>query len=180
MPGDVGDPGMSVLAYARRMGLASVPALEMARDWSQTTNQNTGQFSLEQEAGDSLEQEAGDYSGYTLALIGALPWSGHNELDLAIARVQSSLGPSFYEAYHEVLPRTPLHEFRQRLYMVYVLLEYYLRDGAEVRGTLLKLAKGCVRFAKQRMDGDQLFSYGHMSAAKTSLVNTRRPSTSHR
>eukprot|EP00750_Incisomonas_marina_P007210 INCI14779.4.p1 GENE.INCI14779.4~~INCI14779.4.p1 ORF type:complete len:613 (+),score=55.14 INCI14779.4:288-2126(+) len=82
LDGDVGDPGMSVLAYARRMGLASVPALEMARDWSQTTNQNTGQFSLEQEAGDSLEQEAGDYSGYTLALIGALPWSGHNELDL--------------------------------------------------------------------------------------------------
>ena len=35
----------------------------------------------------------------------------------AIARVQSSLGPSFYEAYHEVLPRTPLHEFRQRLWV---------------------------------------------------------------
>ncbi len=47
--------------------------------------------------------------------------------------MRASLGPAFFEAYHDVLPRAPIYEYRQRLYMIYVLLEMYLSDGVEVR-----------------------------------------------
>lgn len=56
-----------------------------------------------------------DYTQNQLSLQHALPWYAHSELELAMIRVRGCLGPSFFEAYHSILPREHVYEYRQRL-----------------------------------------------------------------
>eukprot|EP00667_Euglena_gracilis_P011790 EG_transcript_12067 len=64
---------------------------------------------------------------------------GHHEADLGIARMFGGFSSSFWDAYHEVIPRAPGYEKRAWLYELHHHLNHYNIFGSSYRGGALAL-----------------------------------------
>lgn len=49
---------------------------------------------------------------------------GHHEAELSIMKIFGGFGPSFYNAYHALIPQSPGFDIRQKLYMLYHFLNH--------------------------------------------------------
>jgi len=66
---------------------------------------------------------------------------GHSEVDLSITTMFGGFPRSFYEAYHEIIPKEPGFEERGRLYRLYHTLNHYYLFGDAYRGECIELMR---------------------------------------
>lgn len=66
---------------------------------------------------------------------------GHDEMDLSIATMFGGFSAGFYTAYHEIIPKAPGFEERQRLYRLYHTLNHYYLFGVSYRQECLELMR---------------------------------------
>lgn len=66
---------------------------------------------------------------------------GHSEYELAIGGVFGGFGSSFYNAYHEKIPKTAGFAKRQQLYQLFHYLNHWNHFGGGYRGSSLRLMK---------------------------------------
>lgn len=67
---------------------------------------------------------------------------GHSEADLSITTMFGGFPPRFYQAYHEIIPKEPGFEERQKIYRLYHTLNHYYLFGDSYRGECINLIKG--------------------------------------
>ncbi|XP_078510836.1 ketosamine-3-kinase-like isoform X2 [Lissotriton helveticus] len=70
---------------------------------------------------------------------------GHSECDLAISGLLGGLGSSFYDAYHNKIPRADGFERRQLLYQLYHSLNQWNHFGAEYREPSVAIMRALVQ-----------------------------------
>lgn len=61
-------------------------------------------------------------SGGTPYLIDPATYYGHSMVDIAMSRLFGGFGQSFYDAYHEIMPKTEKYDEQIELYQLYYLL----------------------------------------------------------
>ncbi|XDV13710.1 hypothetical protein PO909_002068 [Leuciscus waleckii] len=66
---------------------------------------------------------------------------GHSEYELAIGGIFSGFGSSFYNAYHQKIPKTAGFAKRQQLYQLFHYLNHWNHFGGGYRGSSLKIMK---------------------------------------
>ena len=69
-------------------------------------------------------------------LIDPSTYFGHSEVDIAMSRLFSGFGTSFYDAYHEIIPKDELTENRIELYQLYYLLVHLNLFGSSYYGSV--------------------------------------------
>ncbi|ORY35032.1 Fructosamine/Ketosamine-3-kinase [Naematelia encephala] len=73
---------------------------------------------------------------------------GHNEADLGITHMFGGFSSAFYEAYHEIHPKSePYYEERQKLYELYHHLNHTLMFGGGYRSGSLSIMRGLIKWA---------------------------------
>nr|WP_298998552.1 fructosamine kinase family protein [uncultured Allomuricauda sp.] len=75
----------------------------------------------------------------TPVLIDPSTYVGHSEVDLAMSRLFGGFGPSFYAAYHEIIP--PHHKQKDiaEIYQLYYLLVHLNLFGSSYRNSVLAI-----------------------------------------
>ncbi|KAI7789531.1 ketosamine-3-kinase [Triplophysa rosa] len=66
---------------------------------------------------------------------------GHSEFELAIAGMFSGFGSSFYNTYHEKIPKTDGFAKRQQVYQLFHYLNHWNHFGDGYRGSSLRIMK---------------------------------------
>lgn len=66
---------------------------------------------------------------------------GHSEYELAIAGMFGGFGGSFYNAYHEKIPKAAGFAKRQQLYQLFHYLNHWNHFGGGYRGSSLRIMK---------------------------------------
>ncbi|ROL53087.1 Ketosamine-3-kinase [Anabarilius grahami] len=66
---------------------------------------------------------------------------GHSEFELAISGIFGGFGSSFYNAYHEKIPKTAGFAERQQLYQLFHYLNHWNHFGQSYRGSSLRIMK---------------------------------------
>ncbi|XP_062846921.1 ketosamine-3-kinase [Trichomycterus rosablanca] len=66
---------------------------------------------------------------------------GHSEFELAIAGMFGAFGKTFYNTYHEKIPKAPGFEKRHQLYMLFHYLNHWNHFGTGYRGSSLRIMK---------------------------------------
>lgn len=74
-------------------------------------------------------------------LIDPAAYFGHYEVDIAMSKLFGGFGPSFYYAYHEIIPMEAYTESRIELYQLYYLLVHLNLFGSSYYGSVKKILK---------------------------------------
>ena len=72
-------------------------------------------------------------------LIDPAVYYGHNEVDIAMTQLFGGFGSSFYNAYHEIIPRIDGDEIRTELYQLYYLLVHLNHFGRSYYAPVLRI-----------------------------------------
>lgn len=72
-------------------------------------------------------------------LIDPAIYFGHHEVDIAMSKLFGGYGPSFYDAYHDIIPETEDSEQRIELYQLYYLLVHLNLFGSSYYNSVKQL-----------------------------------------
>ena len=78
-------------------------------------------------------------------LIDPAVYVGHHEADLAMTELFGGFAPTFYAAYHEIIPREPGYADRRELYNLYHLLNHLNIFGGSYLASVRRILKRYVR-----------------------------------
>ncbi|XP_041350557.1 ketosamine-3-kinase-like [Gigantopelta aegis] len=73
---------------------------------------------------------------------------GHSEYDLAIANMFGGFSSAFFQAYFQVIPKSPGYEIRQQLYKLFHYMNHWNHFGGGYRDSSISTMKGLLRNTK--------------------------------
>lgn len=74
-------------------------------------------------------------------LIDPAVYYGHNEVDIAMTRLFGGFSPTFYKAYHDVIPKSNYYEDCIQLYQLYYLLVHLNLFGSSYYNSVKRIMK---------------------------------------
>ena len=80
-------------------------------------------------------------SGGTPYLIDPATYFGHSEVDIAMSKLFGGFGQSFYDSYHEIIPKDEFTKIRIELYQLYYLLVHLNLFGSSYYGSVKNILR---------------------------------------
>lgn len=74
-------------------------------------------------------------------LIDPAVYYGHSMVDIAMSRLFGGFGAGFYDAYHEIIPKSPYYDIQIELYQLYYLLVHLNLFGSSYYSSVASILK---------------------------------------